>query len=86
MVIFIPFSAGRTIGGGGAVVGRRYRPASTDRKHKGDRRMNPGLNCIFFRRSVREYLDKEIPAALLADLFEARTRCRSACLHRERRR
>ena len=48
--------------------------------------MNPGLNCIFFRRSVREYLDKEIPAALLADLFEARTRCRSACLHLERRR
>ena len=45
--------------------------------------MNPGLNCIFFRRSVREYLDKEIPAALLADLFEARTRYRSECVHWE---
>jgi len=48
--------------------------------------MNPRLNCIFSRRSVRKYLDKEIPAALLTDLFEARTRYRSECVHWERRR
>ncbi|HSO09105.1 MAG TPA: hypothetical protein VLR45_03900 [Desulfoprunum sp.] len=48
--------------------------------------MNPRLNCIFSRRSVRKFLDKEIPAALLTDLFEARTRHRSECVHRERRR
>ena len=47
--------------------------------------MNPRLNCIFSRRSVRKFLDKEIPAALLTDLFEARTRYRFECIHRERR-
>ena len=33
--------------------------------------MNPDLDFIFKRRSVRKYIDKEIPAELLHDLLEA---------------
>jgi len=33
--------------------------------------MNPRLDFIFRRRSVRKYLDKEIPAEMLNDLLEA---------------
>lgn len=33
--------------------------------------MNPRLDFIFKRRSVRNYLDKEIPAEMLNDLLEA---------------
>ena len=33
--------------------------------------MNPSLNFIFKRRSIRKYEKKEIPAEMLNDLFEA---------------
>jgi nitroreductase len=33
--------------------------------------MNPRLDFIFKRRSVRKYLDKEIPSEMLSDLLEA---------------
>jgi len=33
--------------------------------------MNPALQFIFNRRSVRQYEDREIPAAIFTDLFEA---------------
>ena len=33
--------------------------------------MNPQLDFIFSRRSVRKYLDKEIPAEMITDLLEA---------------
>ena len=33
--------------------------------------MNPHLDFIFKRRSVRKYIDKEIPAEMLHDLLEA---------------
>lgn len=33
--------------------------------------MNPRLDFIFTRRSVRKYLNKEIPAEMLKDLLEA---------------
>jgi nitroreductase len=47
--------------------------------------MNPRLNVIFSRRSVRKYPDKVIPAAMPPDLLEARTRYRPARVHWERR-
>lgn len=59
--------------------------------------MNPRLDFIFSRRSVRQFLDKDIPAAMLHDLVEAgtalgrpavaaeaRTRCRPERVHWER--
>lgn len=33
--------------------------------------MNPRLDFIFTRRSVRQFLDKDISAAMLHDLLEA---------------
>ena len=33
--------------------------------------MNPALHFIFSRRSIRKYEDRDIPAGLLHDLFEA---------------
>ena len=33
--------------------------------------MNPKLDFIFTRRSVRKFIDKEVPAAMLNDLLEA---------------
>ena len=32
--------------------------------------MNPELNCIFSRRSIRQYLDKTVPEEMLNDLLE----------------
>ena len=32
--------------------------------------MNPKLNCIFSRRSIRKYLDKAVPEEMLNDLLE----------------
>jgi len=32
--------------------------------------MNPELNCIFSRRSIRQYLDKAVPEEMLNDLLE----------------
>ena len=32
--------------------------------------MNPELNCIFSRRSIRQYLDKPVPEEMLNDLLE----------------
>jgi nitroreductase len=33
--------------------------------------MNPKLNCIFSRRSIRKYLDKAVPKEMLDDLLQA---------------
>ncbi len=33
--------------------------------------MNPELNCIFSRRSIRKYLDKAVPGEMLDDLLQA---------------
>ena len=33
--------------------------------------MNPELNCIFSRRSIRKYLDKAVPKEMLDDLLQA---------------
>ena len=33
--------------------------------------MNPELNCIFSRRSIRKYLDKVVPGEMLDDLLQA---------------
>lgn len=33
--------------------------------------MNPNLDFIFTRRSVRKFIDREVPAAMLQDLLEA---------------
>ena len=33
--------------------------------------MNPKLQCIFSRRSIRQYTSKEIPESLVTDLLEA---------------
>jgi len=33
--------------------------------------MNPELNCIFSRRSIRKYLDKAVPEEMLDDLLQA---------------
>ena len=32
--------------------------------------MNPELNCIFSRRSIRKYLDKAVPGEMLDDLLQ----------------
>ena len=50
-------------GASGAVANRPSR--------QGDTKMNPRLDFIFARRSVRRYLDREIPPEMLDDLLEA---------------
>jgi len=32
--------------------------------------MNPKLNCIFSRRSIRKYLNKAVPEEMIGDLLE----------------
>ena len=41
--------------------------------------MNPKLNSIFARRSVRRYTDQAVPDELVQDLLEAAMAAPSAC-------
>jgi nitroreductase len=44
---------------------------SQDNRISGGPQMNPSLQFIFNRRSIRKYENREIPAAMFNDLFEA---------------
>jgi len=52
-----------------AEKGPSQKPAN--KEHRGGIVMNPKLDFIFQRRSVRKYMDREVPVEMIRDLLEA---------------